>query len=174
MAGLAERDGWDLLGVADRRADAMDRWAAPTLAATCTTRVELPACVTNLPTRHPAITAGAAASVDAVAGGRVRLGIGRGHSGVANLGAAAAAGPAFRDGLVFTRALLAGERASLNGTSAVQLPSGRRRVPVYAAASGPGALHIAGAVAAGAFVNYGLQREHVAHARTRVAEGPAA
>src|SRR5213076_2150620 len=68
---------------------------------------------------------------------------------------------------------LAGERASLNGTSAVQLPSGRRRVPVYAAASGPGALHIAGAVADGVFVNYGLQREHVAHALTRLAEGAA-
>ena len=173
MAGLAERDGWDLLGVADTPGNAMDLWVALTLAATRTTRVELAACVNNLTTRHPAITAGAAASVDAVAGGRVRLGIGRGHSGVANLGAAASAGPAFRDGLVFTRALLAGERASLNGTPAVQLPSGGRRVPVYAAASGPGALHIAGAVAGGAFVNYGLQREHVAHALTRLAEGAA-
>ena len=173
MAGLAERDGWDLLGIADTPGNAMDLWVALTLAATRTERVGLAACVTNLATRHPAITAGAAASVDAISAGRVLLGVGRGHSGVANLGAAAAGGSAFRDGLRFTRALLAGERASLNGTPAVQLPSGRRRVPVYAAASGPGALHIAGAVADGAFVNYGLQREHVAHALTRLAEGAA-
>lgn len=171
MAELAERDGWDLLGIADTPGNAMDVWVALTLAAARTTRVALAACVTNLATRHPAITAGAAASVDAVAGGRLLLGLGRGHSGVANLGAPASAGAAFRDGLVFTRALLAGERASLNGGPAVQLPAGRRRVPVYAAASGPDALRTAGAVADGVFVNYGLQSEHVAHATTALGQG---
>src|SRR5262245_19001479 len=173
MAHLAERDGWDLLGIADTPGNAMDLWVALTLAATRTERVALAACVTNLATRHPAITAGAAASVDAVAGGRLLLGVGRGHSGVANLGAAAPAPGAFRDGLVFTRALLAGERASLNGGPTMQLPPGRRHVPVYAAASGPGALRTAGAVADGAFVNYGLQPEHVAHASTLLGQGAA-
>jgi len=173
MAELAERDGWDLLGIADTPGNAMDLWVALTLAATRTEGVGLAACVTNLETRHPAITAGAAASLDNVAGGRLVLGVGRGHSGVANLGAAASAGPAFRDGLVFTRALLAGERASLNGGPAMQLPPGRRRVPVYAAASGPGALRTAGAVADGTFVNYGLQREHIAHASKLLGQGTA-
>jgi 5,10-methylenetetrahydromethanopterin reductase len=55
----------------------------------------------------------------------------------------------------------------------VQLPPARRRVPVYAAASGPGALLTAGAVADGAFVNYGLQAEHVAHAVARLGQGAA-
>jgi 5,10-methylenetetrahydromethanopterin reductase len=173
MAELAERDGWDLLGIADTPGNAMDAWVALTLAATRTERVGLAACVTNLATRHPAITAGAAASVDAIAGGRLLLGIGRGHSGVANLGASASAGPAFRDGLAFTRALLAGERTALNGGSAVQLAPARRRVPVYAAASGPGALRTAGAVADGAFVNYGLQAEHVEHVEALIAGGAA-
>jgi 5,10-methylenetetrahydromethanopterin reductase len=40
----------------------------------------------------------------------------------------------------------------------------RRRVPVFAAASGPGALRAAGAAADGVFVNYGLGREHVQRA----------
>ena len=171
MAALAERDGWDLLGIADTPGNAMDVWVALTLAAARTERVGLAACVTNLVTRHPAITAGAAASLDAVAGGRLLLGLGRGHSGVANVGAAGSAGPTFRDGLAFTRALLAGERASLDRAPAIQLPSARRRVPVYAAASGPDALRAAGAVADGAFVNYGLQTEHVAHARELLAKG---
>jgi len=61
MAGLAERDGWDLVGIADTPGNAMDLWVALTLAATRTGRVGLAACVTNLATRHPAITAGAAA-----------------------------------------------------------------------------------------------------------------
>jgi alkanesulfonate monooxygenase SsuD/methylene tetrahydromethanopterin reductase-like flavin-dependent oxidoreductase (luciferase family) len=173
MAELAEHDGWDLLGIADTPGNAMDVWVALTLAATRTTRVRLAACVTNLVTRHPAITAGAAASLDAVAGGRVLLGIGRGHSGVANLGAATSGGPAFRDGLAFTRALLAGERAALGGGPAVQIAPAPRRVAVYAAASGPGALRAAGAVADGAFVNYGLQGAHVEHARALLAKGAA-
>jgi len=173
VARLAERDGWDLLGIADTPGNAMDMWVALTLAAARTERVGLAACVTNLVTRHPAITAGAAQSADAAAGGRLVLGIGRGHSGVANVGRAASAAPGFRDGLAFTRALLAGERASLDGSAPMQLPAARRRVPVYAAASGPGALRTAGAVADGAFVNYGLQSEHVTQATAGIAAGAA-
>ena len=173
MARLAEDHGWDLLGIADTPGNAMDPWVALTLAATLTRRIGLAAWVTNLATRHPAITAGAAASVDAVSGGRMLLGLGRGHSGVANLGAVASGGAAFRDGLVFTRALLAGERVSLDGGPVTQLPPSNRRVPVYAAASGPAALRTAGAVADGAFVNYGLHAEHVAHARALVGKGAA-
>ena len=170
MVDLAERDGWDLVGIADTPGNAMDPWVALTLAATRTRRVGLAACVTNLVTRHPAITAGAAASLDAVAGGRVILGVGTGHSGVVNLGAGATPPAQFRDGLRFTRALLAGESATLDGVT-TRLPGVSRRVPVYAAASGPAALRSVGAVADGAFVNYGLQAEHVTWARSEIAAG---
>jgi alkanesulfonate monooxygenase SsuD/methylene tetrahydromethanopterin reductase-like flavin-dependent oxidoreductase (luciferase family) len=44
-------------------------------------------------------------------------------------------------------------------------------VPVYAAASGPAALRATGAGADGAFINYGLQREHVARAEALLGEG---
>jgi alkanesulfonate monooxygenase SsuD/methylene tetrahydromethanopterin reductase-like flavin-dependent oxidoreductase (luciferase family) len=172
MVALAEHDGWDLVGIADTPGNAMDPWVALTLAATQTRRVGLAACVTNLATRHPAITAGAAASVDAIAGGRTILGVGTGHSGVTNLGAGKSSAADFREGLRFVRALLAGERATLDG-AATQLPRPAHRVPVYAAASGPNALRAAGAVADGAFVNYGLQAEHVARARALIAEGVA-
>jgi 5,10-methylenetetrahydromethanopterin reductase len=170
MVELAERDGWDLVGIADTPGNAMDPWVALTLAAQCTKRVGLAACVTNLVTRHPAITAGAAASADAVAGGRLILGIGSGHSGVANLGAGASKPTSFREGLRFVRALLAGESATLDGAT-TRLAAVGRRVPVYAAASGPAALRTVGAVADGAFVNYGLQREHVDGAGALIGEG---
>jgi 5,10-methylenetetrahydromethanopterin reductase len=170
MARLGERLGWDLVGIADTPGNAMDPWVALTVAATRTERVGLAACVTNLATRHPAITAGAAASVDAVSGGRLILGLGTGHSGVVNVGAGAATPADFREGLRFTRALLAGERASLGGTT-MELPGRGRRVPVYAAASGPRALRTAGAVADGAFVNYGLGAEHVARVRALIGDG---
>jgi 5,10-methylenetetrahydromethanopterin reductase len=173
MAALAEAHGWELLGIADTPGNAMDPWVALTLAATRTERVGLAACVTNLATRHPAITAGAAASVDAVSGGRMILGLGTGHSGVVNVGSRASSAADFEDGLRFTRALLAGERASLGGV-ATQLAKPARRVPVYAAASGPRALRAAGAVADGVFVNHGLEAEQVDRARDLIAEGAAA
>ena len=172
MAALGERLGWDLVGIADTPGNAMDPWVALTLAATRTERVGLALCVTNLATRHPAITAGAAASVDAVSGGRVILGLGTGHSGVVNIGAAAAPVADFEEGLRFTRTLLSGDPALLGGKEA-RLATPRRRVPVYAAASGPGALRAAGAAADGVFVNYGLGPEHVARARALIAEGAA-
>jgi len=170
LAVLGERQGWDLVGIADTPGNAMDPWVALTLAATRTERVRLAACVTNFETRHPVITAGAAASVDAVSGGRMILGVGAGHSGVANVGAAASSPADFREKLRLVRGLLAGERLALRGKD-TQLPGLARRVPVYAAASGKGALRTVGAVADGAFVNYGLQSEHVARARSLIAEG---
>ncbi len=170
LASLGEKCGWDLVGIADTPGNAMDPWVALTLAATRTERVGLAACVTNFETRHPAITAGAAASVDALSGGRMILGVGTGHSGVANVGARASAITDFRQGLRFTRALLAGQPAALGGKTA-RLAAPSRRVPVYAAASGPGALRAAGAIADGAFVNYGLQAEHVVRARALIAAG---
>jgi len=173
MVSLGESGGWDLVGIADTPGNAMDPWVALTLAATRSEKVELAACVTNFKTRHPAITAGAAASVDAVSGGRLILGVGSGHSGVANVGDSASPSADFRDGLRFTRALLAGERSTYGG-KAMQLPGLTRRVPVYAAASGPAALRTAGAVADGAFVNHGLQAEHVRRARSLISDSAAA
>ena len=158
MVTLGERLAWDLIGVADTPGNAMDVWVALALAAERTTRVRLAACVTNLVTRHPMVTAGAAASVDALAGGRLVLGLGAGHSGVVNVGAAASTPVELRRGIAEVRARLADTAAG-------------RRVPVYAAASGPAALRAAGAVADGVFVNYGLGAEHVARARGLIAEG---
>src|SRR5262244_1233420 len=149
MARLGEQYGFDMVGIADTPGNAMDPWVAMTLAAAATTRVQLATCVTNLVTRHPAVTASAAASVDVASQGRTILGIGAGHSGVANV---------------------RGEPASWQGAPA-HLPWLRRRVPVYAAASGPRALRAAGAAADGAFVNYGLGAEQVRRARELIEAG---
>jgi 5,10-methylenetetrahydromethanopterin reductase len=170
LASLGERLDWDLVGVADTPGNAMDVWVALALAAVRTERVPLATCVTNLVTRHPAITAGAAAATDALSGGRLLLGIGTGHSGVGNIGGSPSSPEAFCRGLAFVRALLAGERATLDGASA-QLPRLARQVPIYAAGSGPGALRVAGAVADGVFVNFGLERGQVDLARGFVTEG---
>ena len=157
MVRLGESQGWDLVGVADTPGNAMDLWVALAQAATLTGRVGLASCVTNLATRDPAITAGAAASLDRLSGGRFVLGVGAGHSGVVNVGRRPAPPAELRQGVARLRGLLEGDR----------------RVPVYVAASGPQALRAAGAAADGAFVNYGLGVAETAHARRLLAEGAA-
>src|SRR5262252_6519029 len=112
MARLGEAHGFDMVGIADTPGNAMDPWVAMTLAAAVTSRVRLCTCVTNLVTRHPSVTASAAASVDAVSGGRTILGVGAGHSGVANVGGAPAGAAGLAEGIAFLRSALAGERAS--------------------------------------------------------------
>jgi 5,10-methylenetetrahydromethanopterin reductase len=157
MVRLGEEQGWDLVGIADTPGNAMDVWVALAQAATVSARVRLASCVTNLTTRDPAITAGAAASLDRLSGGRFVLGLGAGHSGVANVGHRPSPPAVLRDGLARVRAQLEGDRP----------------VPVYAAASGPSALRAAGATADGAFVNYGLGAAETSRARALRAEGAA-
>src|ERR1700738_241599 len=106
MARLGDEYGFDIVGIADTPGNAMDPWVAMTLAITATTRVRLATCVTNLVTRHPSITASAAASVDAAAGGRTILGIGAGHSGVANVGRAPTRAAELHEGLAFLKTAL--------------------------------------------------------------------
>jgi 5,10-methylenetetrahydromethanopterin reductase len=173
MAALGESLGFDLVGVADTPGNAMDMWVALGIAAARTERVRLAACVTNFVSRHPVVTASAAASLAAASNGRFTLGVGTGHSAVVSAGARPSGPTAFRDTLAFSKALLAGERATL-GDVTTMLPKPAHRVPLYAAGSGPRALAAAGAVADGVFVNYGLQAEHVAQARAWIGDGSVA
>jgi 5,10-methylenetetrahydromethanopterin reductase len=172
MARRGEELGFDLVGIADTPGNALDPWVAMTLAAAATSRVTLATCVTNLVTRHPSITASAAASVDAAAGGRTILGVGAGHSGVANVGGAPSRAADLREGLAFLKTALSGAPAVWRGAP-THLAWIKRAVPVYAAASGPAALRAVGAAADGAFVNYGLGAQHVSRVRDLIAEGAA-
>jgi 5,10-methylenetetrahydromethanopterin reductase len=162
MAALADELGFDMVGVADTPGNAMDPWVALTLVAQRTRRARIAACVTNAVTRHPAITATAAASIDLIAPGRTVLGVGAGHSGVVNVGKAPALAPELGEAVAFMRRLLRGERASWAGGMS-EIPWRRGTVPVYVAASGPKALRMAGEVADGVFVNYGLGEDQVAY-----------
>lgn len=89
-AERAEKAGWAGLCVVDSQCLAGDSYVALTLAAGATSRLRLGTGVTNSITRHPAVTAAAAASLQEVSGGRVEIGIGRGDSALAHLGRAPA------------------------------------------------------------------------------------
>jgi len=161
MADAADRLGYDVVGVADTPGNAMDPWVAGAVLAAGTRRARVALCVTNLATRHPAVSAAAIASLDQLAPGRAVLGIGAGHSGTRNLGVSSLPAAELADGVAFVKALLRGRPAEYRGARA-HLPWVTRSSPVFLAASHPRSLRAAGAVADGVFVNYGLGADDVA------------
>ena len=168
MAEAADTLGYDMVGIADTPGIAMDPWVATTLLAEGTRRARVAVCVTNLVTRHPAVAAASIASVDLLAPGRAVLGVGVGHSGTRNLGAASLPAGELAEGVAFVKELLHGRPASYRGGTA-HLPWVKRPSPVFLAASHPRSLKAAGAHADGVFINYGLAADNVAESEGAVA-----
>jgi 5,10-methylenetetrahydromethanopterin reductase len=160
MAEAADTLGYDMVGIADTPGIAMDPWVATTLLAEGTRRARVAVCATNLVTRHPAVAAASIASIDLLAPGRAVLGVGVGHSGTRNLGAASLPAGELAEGVTFMKELLRGRPAVHRGATA-HLPWVKRSSPVFLAASHPRSLKAAGAHADGVFINYGLAADNV-------------
>jgi alkanesulfonate monooxygenase SsuD/methylene tetrahydromethanopterin reductase-like flavin-dependent oxidoreductase (luciferase family) len=79
-ARLAERTGFDLVGIQDHpyQRRYLDTFTLLAALASATERVGLFPDVASLPLRHPAMLAKAAASLDLLSGGRFELGLGAG------------------------------------------------------------------------------------------------
>ncbi len=183
MAAAADRFGYDMIGIADTPGNAMDPWVAATMVAETTKRARVALCVTNLVSRRPAVSAAAIASLDRSAPGRCVLGIGAGHSGTRNLGMERSTLGEIERGVRHIKTLLSGAPATLDGGTAhipwvagpsVAGPSGIAAPKVFLAGSGPRTLALAGAVADGAFVNYGITAESMAQSDSRVRDGATA
>jgi 5,10-methylenetetrahydromethanopterin reductase len=171
MAVAADRYGYDMIGLADTPGNAMDPWVAATMVAQATARARVALCVTNLVSRHAAVSASAIASLELLAPGRTVLGIGAGHSGTRNLGMGQANVEELERGLPYIRALLRGEPASLGDGHTAHIPWVRGAPKVFLAGSGPKTLTLAGRVADGAFVNFGIAAENLRQSEATVAEG---
>jgi 5,10-methylenetetrahydromethanopterin reductase len=130
-------------------------------------RTRVAICVTNLLTRHPAVSAAAIASLDHVSNGRAVLGIGAGHSGTRNIGLGKSRAADLGEGARFIKQLLRGEPAKL-GEASAHLPWVKHAPPVFLAASHPKTLAAAGAEADGAFANYGLGADNIRDSETRI------
>lgn len=109
IAQSAERDGWHGLYVHDSQNLWGDPFVSMTLSAVGTKRLQLGIASTNPGTRHPATMAGAIASVAAVAGPRVSLGIARGDSALAHIGSAPVTVARFEEYVGIVRRYLAQE-----------------------------------------------------------------
>src|SRR6267142_1123721 len=75
LAERADRYGYAMIGIADTPGNAMDPWVSAAMVARASRRTRVAISVTNLLTRHPAVSAAAIASLDHVSNGRAVLGI---------------------------------------------------------------------------------------------------
>jgi alkanesulfonate monooxygenase SsuD/methylene tetrahydromethanopterin reductase-like flavin-dependent oxidoreductase (luciferase family) len=170
LAERADRYGYAMIGIADTPGNAMDPWVSAAIVALASRRTRIALCVTNLLTRHPAVSAAAIASLDHISNGRAVLGIGAGHSGTRNVGLPRSSAKDLADGATFIKALLGGGPASL-GAATAHLPWIKRAPPVFLAASHPRPLRAAGATADGVFANYGLAAENIRDSQSHIREG---
>ena len=125
LAERADRYGYAMIGIADTPGNAMDPWVSAAMVARASQRTRVALCVTNLLTRHPAVSAAAIASLDHVSNGRAVLGIGAGHSGTKNVGLPKSRAKDLAEGVTFIKTLLKGEPA-VSSTGALQALPARR------------------------------------------------
>src|ERR1700738_3942611 len=170
LAARADRYGYAMIGIADTPGNAMDPWVSATIAARASRRARVALCGTNIPTRHPAVTAAAIASLDQVSNGRAVLGIGAGHSGTRNVGLAKSNAEELAQGGAFIKTLLHGRPATL-GTATAHLPWVKRPPPVFLAASHPQPLRAAGRTADGVFANFGLGADNIRASEAHIVAG---
>jgi 5,10-methylenetetrahydromethanopterin reductase len=109
LAQRAEECGFETVYIGDSQMIWNDVWVALAACATATERVRLGTGVTNTVTRHPAVTANAAMSLNMLSEGRAVLGVGAGDSAVRTAGLSPARLDVIRERILFMRALLRGE-----------------------------------------------------------------
>jgi 5,10-methylenetetrahydromethanopterin reductase len=138
--------GFDGLLVADSQNLNADVWVELALAGAATERISLGPGVTNPATRHPAVTASAAVTLQAETGGRAVLGIGRGDSALTQIGRSPVSAAELEQAVVVLQQYLKGEDTSLDGTEnrirwvpELDLP----KVPLHVAATGPHVIALA-------------------------------
>ena len=170
--------GFSNLWLTDSSLHARNSYVYLTLAAMTSSRLLLGTAVTNPLTRHPAITAVAAATVDEISEGRMILGIGAGDRPLLALGMQPARLASVRSAIGAFRALWSGNHVTLEDPSFelhdAHLRFGARPdIPVYISASGPKTLELAGEIADGVILLVGLFPEALAWALEHVDRGAA-
>ncbi len=136
LARRAEEWGFTGLHVADSQNLNADVWVELALAGAATRTLRLGPGVTNPATRHPAVTASAAATLHAETGGRAVLGLGRGDSALTQIGRRPVPPTELERALEEIQGYLAG---GIGWIGDLEL----ERVPVVVAATGPHVIELA-------------------------------
>ena len=109
LAQTAEACDFETVYVGDSQMIWNDIWVTLAACAVATKKVRLGTGVTNMVTRHPAVTANAAMSLNMLSEGRAVLGLGAGDSAVRTAGLSPARLPQIRERIEFMRKLLQGQ-----------------------------------------------------------------
>jgi 5,10-methylenetetrahydromethanopterin reductase len=176
MVTEIESLGYDHLWLTDSSLHARNCYSYLTLAAAHSTRLLLGTAVTNPATRHPAITAAAAATVDEISGGRAILGIGAGDRPLFALGLRPSPVADIEAAIDGIRRLWRGEHVDLRAPGFVldgaHMRFGARPdMQVFVSASGPRTLELAGRAADGVILLVGLFPEALEWAISHVGRG---
>lgn len=154
-AMLAESLGFDAFWLTDSHLAVREAMSMLGALAVSTNRIQLGPAVSHLAGRHFSVIASVMATLDELAPGRVRLGIGVGDSGPLNLGVPRTSLHELESAIIGIRDLLSGDPAP-GPTRPLRLNFvGQREnpVPIYVAASGRATLRLAGRVADVALVS---------------------
>ncbi|MCP5151498.1 MAG: LLM class flavin-dependent oxidoreductase [Ectothiorhodospiraceae bacterium] len=171
IAARCEALGFDGMTLTDSQNLAPDTYVALTLAARATTRLALGTGVTNPLTRHAAITAGAIASLQALSGGRMMLGIGRGDSSLFNIGHKPVSPTVLERYVADLQTYLRGDAIDTNGYDSRLrwlADSATAKVPVDVAGTGPKVLSLGARLADRVSFAVGSDPERVAWAIAHV------
>ena len=184
-ARRVEAEGWDGQMFMCSQNLSADPWVQMGVWASATSRLKLSTGVTNPFTRNLAVTAGAAATVQAVSGGRAVLGIGRGDSALAYLGHAPVSLARFETALQHLQVLLdggeipfaefgtSGDAPSLHELSLGDKPTAVAlrwlsrdlpKVPLDVAATGPKVIEMGARIAERVTFSVGAEPERMAWA----------
>ena len=176
MVREIETLGFDHLWLTDSSLHARNSYVYLTLAAVNSSRLRLGTAVTNPVTRHPAITAAAAATLDEVSAGRAILGIGAGDRPLLALGRKPCSRAELSDAIEAIRALWSGDEVTVTAPGFAldhaRLRFGARAgLPVFVSASGPRTLELAGGLADGVILLVGLFPDAVTWALEHIDRG---
>jgi 5,10-methylenetetrahydromethanopterin reductase len=163
-ARAVERHGYAILGISDSQSICRDVYVTLALCAQATTRIRLGPRVITPVTRHPAVAASAAATIEELAPGRTMVGIGR----------ATARHNTARwcrriMSTLHPRSLAHGQAEYHRATA--RFTWSKARVPIFLAASGPKTLRLAGEIADGVVVRTGILPEIIRDSIAAVSMG---
>jgi 5,10-methylenetetrahydromethanopterin reductase len=166
----AEACDFNAVGIADSQSLYRETFVCCALALQNTERVKIGPRVINPVTRHPAVSASGAATLEEIAPGRTLLGIGTGDSSVHNAGVKPANLAETKEYVSAVKDLLSKGETTYHGETA-RLTWGHAEIPVYIAASGPKTLELAGEIADGVIIQTGLSPEVIEDALNCIRRG---
>lgn len=169
-ARRAEQAGFDSVWLPDSQLLWRESFMSLALVADRTERVTVGPAVTNFETRHPTVLASAIRTLQDLAPGRVRVGIGTGNSALAGIGTRPSTRARVTEQLAELRRLLDGQG---DPEHEPVLRDAHGRVPIYVAANGPKNLEMAGALGDGVILLAGVSDAALERALTLAGAGAA-